>query len=266
MNCRNFETNIRALLRNQLTESGAQEQLLKHAKNCQKCSAILEAEKRLLSGFRAVNDDIALEVVPPRIEANLLRVFNSQADGQTEPGIKNISNPIQHWRQAGWAFAATAVIVIACLAGIRQKGLISSGQNQEVLRVSTIPITLPDLSFPSVEEPASNAAVPVYKQTNIRKQKPLRSRAVADTSRMNMRSVIKKSVTPKAQDEPRFFPLAEADEFVSLESGQLVRVELSVSSLVKLGIPVKSDKGNQSVQADLLIGQDGIARAIRPLE
>jgi anti-sigma factor RsiW len=267
MNCRNFEKNIRALLRNQLPESAAGERLLNHAENCRRCAAILEAEKRLSAGFRAAFDEIALEVVPPRIEANLLAVFNSQTARQAAPAVKNISNPIRQRRQTGWAFAAAAaVIVFACLVGIKQANLIFSGQNQEVLQASAIPVTLPDFSFPDIDEPVSNAPVQAYKQTNIRKQKPLPGKASAATSRMNMRRIVKKSVTPDAQAEARFFPLAEADELVSLESGQLVRVEVSASSLIKLGIPFKTDKGNQSVQADLLIGQDGIARAIRPVE
>lgn len=266
MNCRNFENNIRALLRNQLPASAAGEQLLNHAENCRRCAGILEAEKSLLAGFRAAFDDIASEIVPPRIEANLLAAFNSQTALQAAPAVKNISNPTKHWRQTGLALAAAAVIVVVCLVGIRQTELIFSGQNQEVLRASARPLTPPDLSFPNIDEPVLNPPDGAYKQPNIRRQKSPRSKAIAAVSRVKTRSAVKKSVTPDAQDKARFFPLAEADEFVSLESGQLVRVEVSVSSLIKLGIPVKTEKGIESIQADLLIGQDGIARAIRPVE
>jgi hypothetical protein len=268
MNCRDFENNIRSLIRNQSNETSAGEQLFEHAGNCQRCAALLEAEKNLLANLRAVIDDIALESVPSRIEANLLAVFDSQTAlrAKAAPDIKNIWNPIRYWRQTRWAFVAVAIIVLACLVGIRQMDFIFNGEDQEVLRVSTTPITAPDLSFPETDEPVLNAPVRVYKQTSIRKQKTPHSKAVAYLSRTKMRSVVKKPVKTNAQYEAPFFQLAQADELVSLESGQLVRVELSVSSLVKLGIPLKSDKGNQSVQADLLIGQDGIARAIRPLE
>lgn len=276
MNCRDFENNISALLRNRFIDSAAAGQFFEHAENCRRCAATLEAEKILSAGFRDVIDDIAAESVSPRIEANLLAFFNSQTAAQAAaPGVKKISNPLLlgYRRQTRRAFAAAAataatVIIFACFIGIIQTGLIFSGQNREDLRVSAIPVELPESSFPNIEESVSNAPPQVYKQTNIRKRKtPLQSKAVAYTSRLKTRSAVKKPApTDASRGEARFFPLAEADGLVALESGQLVRVEVSVSSLIKLGVPFKADKGSQSIQAELLIGQDGIARAIRPLE
>ena len=43
----------------------------------------------------------------------------------------------------------------------------------------------------------------------------------------------------------------------------MVRVEVPVSTLIAWGLPITAENANQSVQADLLLGQDGLARAIR---
>jgi hypothetical protein len=61
----------------------------------------------------------------------------------------------------------------------------------------------------------------------------------------------------------RFYPLVEEGEMASLESGMIVRVEAPVSTLITLGLPITAENINQPVQADLLLGQDGLARAIR---
>lgn len=61
-------------------------------------------------------------------------------------------------------------------------------------------------------------------------------------------------------------------EFVSLlyggdpmlkDSGPVVRVEVSGAVLQSLGFPIAGEPSTRRIQADLLLGQDGLARAIR---
>lgn len=48
-----------------------------------------------------------------------------------------------------------------------------------------------------------------------------------------------------------------------MESGAIVRVELPVTALPSYGIQIVPEMYTDSVDADLLIGQDGLARGIR---
>lgn len=48
-----------------------------------------------------------------------------------------------------------------------------------------------------------------------------------------------------------------------MESARIVRTELPVSALPAYGLPIVPDAARSAVQADLLIGQDGLARGIR---
>ncbi|HLL72449.1 MAG TPA: hypothetical protein VK363_13490 [Pyrinomonadaceae bacterium] len=48
-----------------------------------------------------------------------------------------------------------------------------------------------------------------------------------------------------------------------LESGQLVRVQVPRAALASLGLPLNAERGNEPVKADVLVGYDGLARAIR---
>jgi hypothetical protein len=76
------------------------------------------------------------------------------------------------------------------------------------------------------------------------------------------------TVVPAADDdsEAGFYPLPEAEGLPAVENAMVVRVQLPVSSLQLMGVPidgVPEERADSSVQADLLLGQDGLARAVR---
>lgn len=48
-----------------------------------------------------------------------------------------------------------------------------------------------------------------------------------------------------------------------VEAGQLVRISLPRSAMRVAGLPVREDELDGRVQADVLVGEDGVARAIR---
>jgi len=57
--------------------------------------------------------------------------------------------------------------------------------------------------------------------------------------------------------------VAGAPASTPLEGGQLVRVQLPRAALASLGLPLNGERENESVRADVLLGNDGLARAIR---
>jgi hypothetical protein len=74
------------------------------------------------------------------------------------------------------------------------------------------------------------------------------------------------AVAPEAErpdvdegEADEFVPLQAGDALGDVESVQLVRVQLSPSTLAALGWTV----GDEAADADLVVGQDGVARAIR---
>lgn len=70
--------------------------------------------------------------------------------------------------------------------------------------------------------------------------------------------------TVAAAEFTDFVPWPGASALPRFESGQLVRIDLPASMLPSLGLfPPASDAG--VVRADVLIGQDGLARAVRLL-
>lgn len=62
---------------------------------------------------------------------------------------------------------------------------------------------------------------------------------------------------------PGFVAVPGSASLPTLESASIVRYELPVSALPAYGVEIASDVPRRSVEADLLVGQDGYARAIR---
>jgi hypothetical protein len=59
-----------------------------------------------------------------------------------------------------------------------------------------------------------------------------------------------------------FIPLMQGARLAQGDGGRLVRVELPRSALASFGLPVNAEAGGR-VKADVLLGEDGLARAIR---
>jgi hypothetical protein len=123
---------------------------------------------------------------------------------------------------------------------------------------------------------AAVLAVVVASEWRARKPEPVRmtvSTPAPATIHETLREApaVAAAVTPKpARRTPRavrreivtdFFPLV--DYAPPFERGELVRVSLPASAMRTVGLPVREDRLGDRVQADVLVGQEGLARAIR---
>lgn len=104
-------------------------------------------------------------------------------------------------------------------------------------------------------------------QPNITADKPTVSRPISKPSTArNSRSARKAEISPTvesvAKEEVRseFFDLTYAQR---PESGQIVRVKVPQSMKVSLGIATSVDKPGELVDAEVLVGDDGLTHAIR---
>src|SRR5215510_8725169 len=60
-----------------------------------------------------------------------------------------------------------------------------------------------------------------------------------------------------------FIPLSYGGVQKPMESGEVIRMEMPRSSLIAFGLPVNVENADAPVKAELLLGEDGMARAIR---
>ena len=65
-------------------------------------------------------------------------------------------------------------------------------------------------------------------------------------------------------DSGEFIPVPNADRFASAdEQMDLVRVEVPRAAMIAFGIPISAENANEPIEADVLLGPDGLARAVR---
>jgi hypothetical protein len=72
---------------------------------------------------------------------------------------------------------------------------------------------------------------------------------------------------PQIEEQPRFYALAGLRQSdVAVDGSRIIRVELPRASLVALGVNIPLDSDKQLIKTDLLVGPDGVPRAIRLVE
>lgn len=76
------------------------------------------------------------------------------------------------------------------------------------------------------------------------------------------RNAARKIARPQAREVVTdFFPLM--DPAPPFERGQMLRVELPAAAMRTVGLPVREDHLGDPIQADVLVGEEGMPRAIR---
>ncbi len=111
------------------------------------------------------------------------------------------------------------------------------------------------------EEQVAIGAVEPEKRPGLRVQQPRR----ANRARLRSPS-IREEINVDAKNSEYttdFFMLRFGDDHLPMESGEVIRVQMPRSAFITLGLPVNIERADELVKADLLIGEDGLARAIR---
>ena len=76
------------------------------------------------------------------------------------------------------------------------------------------------------------------------------------------RKVVRKMAHPQTREVmTEFFPLI--DSAPPFERGQMLRVQLPAAAMRTVGLPVREDHLADPIQADVLVGEEGMPRAIR---
>jgi hypothetical protein len=184
-----------------------------------------------------------------RIEQELL-------DALADPDAANVRSPSRikrlAWRRSNatpmvvswrpWIAAAAAVVLVAA-------ALLSWSLNQPTVtdKQDVSPDASRHTSPPTVEKATTPQAV------------------VPSAADATPRPGRRKNTTQRASvvRPSGFIELPGADGLPAFESGEIVRMEVPVATLPTYGIDISSGSAGRPVEADILIGQDGFARAIR---
>ncbi len=203
-------------------------------------------EEMLTRGLRALAEDMETLGAPDELEAKLRKAFRA----------RQVVTPIARRRQSNstyWLVAVAAMLLIAITVVVVRwnKDTLDTPQ-QAVKQIE--PQKLPENNKTSDE--ARNDVQ--YQAVNSlpQRSKPRRPRA---SSLRRPENQMANHVTNEIATD--FIPLSYNAASLQ-DGGQIIRVELPRAALANFGLPVNMDR-NQRVKADLLLGVDGTAHAIR---
>jgi hypothetical protein len=175
-------------------------------------------------------------------------------------------------RRSAAAVSALAVLVIIAIGGI------NLFDNQKGKKFSAAKMSVPEVAVPDTVVRFDNPPVPaVGKLSSSRttqSQEPENGiyvdRAVyRDTKSVEREAPLRKANMPKpraahTESEGEFYPLDGTSSVADkAEGGRIIRVDVARSSLFAMGVNVPLENESSVVKADLLVGPDGITRAIR---
>ncbi len=177
----------------------------------------------------------------------------------------------KEWREK---YQAPADMEARLVAQFRQVNKRKSGGNwlwwATAAAVIIVVFSLRPTPERSLSATQTSATQPVYKADVVREQPPQMATALTGASgvkKPRLRSA-GKMLTPQIQQAPveiytDFFPLEEGDGPIEIARGRVVRVSMPRASLLRVGLPVNMDRMDDAVQADLVLSEEGIARAVR---
>lgn len=160
----------------------------------------------------------------------------------------------QFVRQNAIAFASITVLVVAAIGAL---SLLRPERSMVAVKEVKIPDAVPE------------GARPVFPPQEIETGKLSAGRAINADFRVEKAVVNKtraRTVKPPVVEEAAvaFYPVGyTGDPAETAGGGRIIRVNLNRSSLFALGVSLPLENEEATVRADLLIGADGVTRAVR---
>ncbi|MDQ3821544.1 MAG: hypothetical protein M3362_28225 [Acidobacteriota bacterium] len=275
MSCKNFEAVITELARGQMTEAGARASALAHMESCKPCAVRHADEQALTAGLRAAAANIATAEASARLEEALVSAFRQRTATPLSPTAQTAYRTLSGW--ATLAVAAAAAFLVVSAFGISRlifNGSADSSPRQEARINQPAPAsstaTVPQNPAPTSTETESMTAVDDSEQPLAVTQPPRfaeKPHAQSFNTVLNNKSRRGSKGYPLAANEREeiatdFLPLTYGG-LSQMDGGQVIRVEVPRSALQSFGLPMNAERAGERVKADVLVGNDGVARAIR---
>jgi len=258
MNCNDLEAVAGDLARGHLMDAAQRENALAHAASCACCASRLADERALTEGLRFVAT-AANEEAPARVEAALLAGFRQQRAAL--PAVAPARTARRQWLYAAAGVAAVALIVtLLALVASRTRGTQQPGPQKAINPGAAVPDEPRPSSPPLQVLPGSDKGVATA-------QAPGQRHRSADRIRNGGRSKFPADDLNKSAADAEiatdFIPLMNRESLAQMDGGQVMRVELPRSALMSFGLPMDMERASERIKADVVVGNDGLARAIR---
>jgi hypothetical protein len=248
MNCQKFENRVGELARGRMMAAEQRGAALAHTDACEDCAARLQDEEMLTRGLQSLATEMEVLAAPGQLENTLLAAFRA----------RQVAGPISSRRSSSryWLAAVAAILLIVMsVVAVRWRAAVVDVPTQ-VAKEKTPPEEPRPVDKPSDQSPKEVE----YRVENVSPQRSIRRASRHARLRASDNAQLANHVSEIATD---FIPLSYMSAANLQDGGQIVRVELPRSALANFGLPVNMERYNERVKADVLLGVDGLAHAIR---
>jgi len=267
MNCKEFQTIVNELVYDKVVDAETRETGLAHAALCADCALLLSETQDVRTALQLTGRR-ETEAAPARVRQSLLAAFADQrkaaAPGKVAVPQAAVTSISSH-RKFAWltaaAVAAAASLLIALLLPslLRRTATSKNPDGAVVIRSTPTPLATPKEKPPTPAPKISEKQVAGVPHLTLHPKHNSLARASRKPSRTE--NVTGEVTAKKTGNE--FLPLTYLASATAMESGTVMRVKLSRATLISLGLSVNVEHANDVVRADLIVGDDGVARAIR---
>jgi hypothetical protein len=274
MTCREFKQNTEVLTLWELVRMQDQ-QLLQHAQQCDSCGAWTREQRALAASLHTLQARTETVEASPKVEQAILEAFRQKkAEGSSVPpslsaaqflarseerrAKSDLPTPVaapfalrlSRWFEIGAYVAVAAAIVVGLLLGIR------------LVQRNSKPAPVQSQTSPAINNPALTKQVEAA-QSESHNPPPVTTKRVATVPNRERiaHAGAKASLTqhPSAAqvaqvDEDGYVPLMFCDPLSCAADSQVVRMELP---------PNPASQSSQPQMADVVVGYDGVVRAVR---
>lgn len=273
MNCHEFENLVVDLARGEVTDSLAGTRCWAHAANCPRCAERLLDQEKLTAGLEALITHTDVRPAPERVEALLRREFRdhfarNEARIASRPSTWNPPYPI--WMSGSrWAWAVASAVLLATLAGIiaaKYRSKLPTENTVQNMHVSKATESRPAIAKNNPPTPTASREHSTARGSGENSVSLSHKRA---GGKNKSRTPARPTFRSTAHDElaTNFYPLPYGSGLPLDEGWEIVRISLPRSALATLGVPEAGEQSSiATIKADLVLGEDGLARAIRFVE
>lgn len=268
MNCREFNELLNELASDRLLDALARKRALVHAGGCESCARQLAAQRALSAGLVEFAEVTSRELPPARIKHQLRAVVAerrtvsatssvSASASATVLAFKPAAKP--QWQRQAWAIAAT-ILVLFTVSTVLWKHTPNAEPRALAGKTTPTPQTETVVDKTPVPAVGTAADLPPGKdqlaQRQVVKQQATRRVRVSSPVTVGTRADEQELVS-------EFVPLTLDTDERALANGTLVRLEVPRARLIALGLPLRVEAERDTINAEVMMGDNGVAYAIR---
>jgi hypothetical protein len=264
MTCREFKHSAASLTLWELTR-GEDDEVVEHTEKCDACNTWLRKQRTLAVSMQTLQARTAGQEAGPDVERALLRAFRQDTQRSADPvlgGVKERSGPerpavtplstpmalrLSRFFEVGAYAAMAAALLVGVFLGVRllEHSSKPTAQNQVV----------PASMVAEAPKPATRAKKAVASDEHPEPVKIARKR-IEPTGHSTGAAAIAKATNDDSQSlaDAGYTALMFCDPLSCAAETQVVRVELPAAA---------GGQSSQPQMADLVVGYDGVVRAVR---